>query len=138
MNAPAFEPAGIEVQRIDHVAIVVTDLAQSRRFFGEVLDLKEVPRPPSFDFAGAWYAVGPEVLHLLAQLQPESPGGRRHLCFWVKDVHAAARRVAAFGFPVRWEHTYKIEGIDRFFTDDPDKNRVELQGPEAVGPVNAT
>jgi catechol 2,3-dioxygenase-like lactoylglutathione lyase family enzyme len=126
-NSPAH---AIEVQRIDHVAIVVTDLEQSRRFFGEAMGLKEIPRPPSFDFPGAWFAAGSEVLHLLAQPNMEAPGGRRHLCFWVRDVHSAARRLAAFGFSVGWEHTYKIEGIDRFFTADPDNNRVEIQGPE--------
>jgi len=118
----------IEVRRIDHVAIVVTDLEQSRRFFGEAMALREVPRPPCFDFPGAWYQAGNEVLHLLAQIKAEAPGGRRHMCFWVKDVHSAARRLAAFGFPVVWELKYKIEGIDRFFTADPDNNRIEIQG----------
>jgi catechol 2,3-dioxygenase-like lactoylglutathione lyase family enzyme len=123
----------IEVQRIDHVAIVVTDLGESRRFFAEALGLKEVPRPPSFDFPGAWFAVGQEVLHLLAQPQPEAPGGRRPVCFWVKDVHRAARRLLTLGLPVIWEYHYKIEGIDRFFTADPDGNRIEIQGPEVNG-----
>jgi hypothetical protein len=40
--------------------------------------------------------------------------------------------VAACGCEVLWEHKYKIEGVDRFFTSDPDGNRIEVQGPEEV------
>lgn len=121
----------IAVERLEHVAVVVTDVERARRFYVDVLGLREVPRPPSFDFPGAWLQIGPEVLHLLGRPQTEGVG-RRHFCLWVKDVHAAARRVGALGFPVLWEHTYKIEGIDRFFTADPDENRIEIQGPERV------
>lgn len=119
----------IDVERLDHVAVVVTDVDRARAFYTQVLGLPEVPRPPSFDFPGAWFQVGPEVLHLLGRPEPEGRG-RRHFCLWVKDVHTAARRVAALGFPMLWEDTYKIEGIDRFFTADPDDNRIEIQGPE--------
>jgi catechol 2,3-dioxygenase-like lactoylglutathione lyase family enzyme len=119
----------IQVQRLEHVAVVVTDVERARAFYVNVLGLREVARPKSFDFPGAWFQVGPEVLHLLGRPQTEGTG-RRHFCLWVKDVHAAAKWVAGSGFPVLWEHTYKIEGIDRFFTADPDSNRIEIQGPE--------
>lgn len=119
------------VERMDHVAVVVTDLDRARRFYSDVLRLREVPRPKSFDFPGAWFQMGPEVLHLLAKPQDEGRG-RRHFCLWVSDAHAAARHVAASGCEVIWEHKYKIEGVDRFFTSDPDGNRIEIQGPEEV------
>jgi hypothetical protein len=48
----------------------------------------------------------------------------------VSDVHAAARRLSGAGCRVGWESKYKIPGVDRFFTDDPDGNRIEVQGPE--------
>ena len=41
------------IQRIDHVAINVSDMTRARAFYGGILKLKEVPRPRSFDFAGA-------------------------------------------------------------------------------------
>lgn len=85
----------IEVERLDHVAIVVTDVERARAFYVNVLGLREVPRPKSFDFPGAWFQIGPEVLHLLGSPRTEGTG-RRHFCLWVKDVHAAARRVAAW------------------------------------------
>lgn len=122
----------LTVERLDHVSIIVTDVDRARAFYAGVLGLAEIPRPPSFDFPGAWFQVGPEVIHLLGQASPE-PRGRRHFCLWVRDVHAAARYLSARGLPVAWDTKYKIGGVDRFFTDDPDGNRIEIQGSDATG-----
>ena len=128
---------GIGVWHFDHVAIYVTDLAQARAFYAGVLGLTEVPRPASFDFPGAWYQVGPAAtLHLLAERQRE-PASPRHFCFWVADVHAAARRLGSAGCAVEWVAKHKIIGVDRFFTRDPDGNRIEIQGREAASTVTA-
>ena len=121
---------GISAQRIDHVAIIVTDLSRSKQFYGEVLGLKEVGRPESFDFPGAWYEIGPTFLHLLGKPAPDA-GSPRHFCLWVTDIRAAASRMEAAGVDVQWNFKHKIPGVDRFFTYDPDGNRIEIQGPEA-------
>jgi catechol 2,3-dioxygenase-like lactoylglutathione lyase family enzyme len=71
------------------------------------------------------------VIHLLGQSTPDERG-RRHFCLYVSDVHAAGRYLAGRGLPVRWDTKYKIEGIDRFFTEDPDGNRVEIQGSDGA------
>ena len=120
--------------RIDHVAVVVTDVARAVAFYRDVLGLPEVPRPPTFDFPGAWLRVGPagpgeQTLHLLGADQADGPG-RRHFCLWVDDLRAAEAHVAGRGVEVLWNTKHKIAGIDRFFVYDPDGNRVELQGPE--------
>src|SRR3712207_7383782 len=54
-QTPVMPSDRITVQRIEHVAVVVTDVARAKRFYGEVLGLTEAPRPESFDFPGAWY-----------------------------------------------------------------------------------
>jgi catechol 2,3-dioxygenase-like lactoylglutathione lyase family enzyme len=126
----------LTVERLDHVSIIVTDVDRARRFYAGVLGLTEIPRPKSFDFAGAWFRVGPEVIHLLGAPTPDVKG-RRHFCLSVKDVHSAARYLEGLGLPVRWDTKYKIEGIHRFFTDDPDGNRVEIQGSDASAPQKA-
>ncbi|MDB5173118.1 MAG: bleomycin resistance protein [Phycisphaerales bacterium] len=120
---------GIGAQRIEHVAIDVTDVTRAKAFYGGVLGLKEIPRPASFTFGGAWYQVGPEVLHLVSRPDnfPEAP---HHFCLWVAHLHDAARRVEAAGYAVVWDTRYKIPGVDRFFTRDPDGNRVEFQGDD--------
>ena len=124
---------GFNFERYDHVAVVVTDVDRARRFYLDVLRLEEVPRPESFDFPGTWFRVGPpeggQTLHVLGRPQTEGVG-RRHFCLWVDDVRAAADHVAASGCKVLWETFYKIRGIDRFFTADPDDNRIEIQGSD--------
>src|SRR4051812_18833697 len=115
--------SGIAAQRIDHVAIDITDVERSKKFYGELLGLKEIPRPQSFTFGGAWYQIGPEVLHLVSR--PEQiPPAPHHFCLWVADVQAAARLIGGAGCEVVWDARFKIPGIDRFFTRDPDGNRV--------------
>ena len=116
------------IQRIDHVAINVSDMPRARAFYGGVLKLKEVPRPKSFDFAGAWYRIGTVDLHLISRDEVD-PQSRRHFAFWLSNVHTAAKEIEASGINVTWD-TYKIDGIDRFFVRDPDGNRLEFQGDE--------
>src|SRR5271163_2469960 len=103
----------INALRIDHVAIDITDVERSRKFYGGLLGLKEIPRPVSFTFGGAWFQIGPEVLHLVSR--PEYfPPAPHHFCIWVPDVHGAAKVVEAGGFEVIWDTKFKIPGIDRF------------------------
>ena len=55
--------------------------------------------------------------------------GPHHFALWVDDVHQAADILTAEGFEAQWD-PYKIIGVDRFFTFDPDGNRIEIQGKE--------
>ena len=95
-----------------------------------MLGLAEVPRPESFDFPGAWYRNGPADLHIIARPQADADS-RRHVAFYVADLDVAAGVLAAHGYPVLWENKYKIPDIDRFFTHDPDGNRIEIMGSDA-------
>src|SRR5678815_4652111 len=72
----------LTVERLDHVSIIVTDVDRARAFYAGVLGLPEIPRPKSFDFPGAWFQVGPEVIHLLGTPTPDVKG-RRHFCLYV-------------------------------------------------------
>ena len=114
---------GLPVTHIDHCSVIVTDVAASRHFYGELLGLREIPAPRSFDFVALWYDLGGTYLHLL--LKPErdtiSP---RHFCLHVSDIAAAREHVTAKG--VRIDETVKIPGAERFFIRDPDGNRIEV------------
>ena len=122
-----------QIARLDHTAVAVTDVDRARRFYAAVLGMTELPRPPSFDFPGAWFQIGPpevgHALHLLGQPTPD-PRGRRHFCMWTTDLLAAANHITSAGGKVEWKREHKIAGIDRFFVYDPDGNRIEFQGPE--------
>ncbi len=125
--------ANFTVERLDHVAVDTADVHRSRAFYTGVLGIREIPRPPSFDFAGAWFDTGLGVIHVVVRNKPQVLD-KPHLCLWVSDLAAATRAVAKAGFPVRHDGRGTIPGVDRFYTDDPDGNRIEIQGTAQATP----
>jgi len=111
------------VTGIHHVSIVVTDLERSRRFYAEVLGLREIPRPATFDFVVVWYDLGTQHIHLVPRETADVPGAR-HFALHVEDAAAARRHFATLGVPSR--ETTPIPGCDRFFVHDPDGNLIEI------------
>ena len=73
---------------LHHVALPVTDLERSRRFYADVLGLTEIERPAAFDFPGAWFAIGDGQLHLIVR-----PDGTKRTGKPIdsRDVHFAIR-----------------------------------------------
>lgn len=113
----------IEVTQIDHVSVLITDLARSRHFYRDLLGLREIARPRTFDFQVLWFDLGNQQLHLLLKPQPDglSP---RHFALRVKDTQAARQYFREKGIPTH--ETTLIPGCDRFFIADPDANRIEI------------
>lgn len=109
--------------RIDHVSVIVTNVERSRRFYGELLGLKEIARPRTFDFVVVWYELGSQQLHLLLKEHADTVSPR-HFALGVADVQQARSYFLALGIPV--EETTLIPGADRFFIRDPDLNRIEV------------
>ncbi len=114
---------GIEITTIDHVSVLITDLERSRRFYRDLLGLKEIAKPRTFDFSVLWFDLGQQQLHLLRKDQPDSQSPR-HFALRVKDVPAARAYFQARGVPV--QETTPIPFCDRFFVFDPDGNRIEI------------
>lgn len=108
---------------LDHCTILVTDVAKTRKFYGETLGLREIAPPKEFDFVAVWYDLGGQFLHLLLKPQPDSPSPR-HFCLHVSDVFAARAHCVAHGLKVA--DTVKIAAAERFFISDPDGNRIEI------------
>ena len=118
------------VERMEHVAVTVADAPRAPAFYEGVPGLRKAPRPESFDFPGAWYRLANLDLHVIGRDQADPPS-RRHFALWVADIRATADHLKNAGHPVLWEHKYKIRNVDRFFTEDPDGNRIEIMGPDA-------
>ena len=108
---------------IHHVSLVVTDLERSRRFYGQVLGLREIPRPATFDFVVVWYDLGTQHIHLLLRDTAEALSPR-HFALQVDDAVAAREHLANVGVAAR--ETTPIPGCDRFFVHDPDGNLIEI------------
>ena len=56
-------PPGIA--QIDHCSVVITNVERSRRFYSDLLGLKEIAKPRTFDFTVVWFDLGNQHLHLL-------------------------------------------------------------------------
>ncbi len=114
---------GLTVSHIDHVSVIITDVARSRAFYGGVLGLREIPAPREFDFVALWYDLGGAYLHLLLKPQPDTISPR-HFCLHTPDAAAARKHLTDRGVVI--EETVKIAAADRFFVRDPDGNRIEV------------
>jgi catechol 2,3-dioxygenase-like lactoylglutathione lyase family enzyme len=115
--------AGLHVTHIDHVSVLITDLEQSRRFYRDILGLKEIAKPRTFDFRVLWFDLGNQQLHLL--LKPEADTiSARHFALRVADAQRA--RAYFQGHGIATQETTPIPHCDRFFVFDPDQNRIEV------------
>src|SRR5581483_9042205 len=104
------EAPGIKVKAIDHATLVVKDLERSRRFYVDVLGMREVPRP-AFSFQGLWFQAGATQIHLILEYAGSGPAGNllpadrrnsrtQHLAFAVDDAEAALPRLQELQVPV--------------------------------------
>jgi catechol 2,3-dioxygenase-like lactoylglutathione lyase family enzyme len=57
--------SNLQVTQIDHVSVIITDVDRSRRFYRDLLGLKEIAKPHTFDFVVVWFDLGGQHLHLL-------------------------------------------------------------------------
>ena len=76
---------GLQVTQLDHVSVVVTDVGRSRRFYRDVLGLKEIPKPRTFDFVVVWFDLGNMHVHLLLKDRPDTLSPR-HFALRVTDA----------------------------------------------------
>jgi catechol 2,3-dioxygenase-like lactoylglutathione lyase family enzyme len=114
---------GIQATQLDHVSVLITDVERSRRFYRDLLGLKEIAKPRTFSFVALWFELGNQQLHLLWKEKADTRSPR-HFALRVADVPAARRYIHERGVPV--EETTLIPGADRFFVYDPDGNRIEI------------
>ena len=111
------------VTHIDHVSVLITDLDRGRHFYRDVLGLKEIAKPRTFDFKALWFEFGNQQLHLLLKPQADLPSPR-HFALRVADIRMA--RVHFHKHRVETRETTLIPNCDRFFVLDPDDNRIEI------------
>ena len=114
---------GLQVTQIDHVSILITNVERSRRFYRDLLGLKEIAKPRTFDFVVVWFDLGNQQLHLLLKDEADSRSPR-HFALRVTDVPAARTYFQQHGIAIH--ETTPIPGADRFFIFDPDANRIEI------------
>jgi glyoxylase I family protein len=131
----------MQIEAIHHVSLTVTDLERSRRFYCEILGLREISRPP-FNFPGAWFEVGAaQQLHLIVHTNPTFRTGKgldtrdSHFAVRVPDYHEAVEELRAKGYRDEGAEDefhrlilqpHATAGFPQIYILDPDRHIIEI------------
>jgi catechol 2,3-dioxygenase-like lactoylglutathione lyase family enzyme len=111
---------------IDHVQLAMPpgEEAKARRFFGELLGMRELPKPPGLAIrGGCWFASGSVQVHLGVE-EEFRPARKAHPAFRCSDYAALLAHLTQHGVEV--VHAADIPGVQRCHVQDPFGNRIEL------------
>jgi catechol 2,3-dioxygenase-like lactoylglutathione lyase family enzyme len=111
---------------IDHVqlAMPAREEATARRFYGDLLGMSEVAKPPELaKRGGCWFASGSVQLHLGVEANFR-PAKKAHPALRCRDYIALTSRLRAAGIEVTSDDS--IPGVQRCHIYDPFGNRIEL------------
>ncbi len=120
----------MNIVRIDHVQLAMPAGREhdARRFYGNLLGIPEMPKPPELAArGGAWFEHGDLKVHLGVDKQ-FVPARKAHPAFIVTDLPALVAKLRAAGTAVQDE---PLDGYRRVYVDDPFGNRIELLEPRA-------
>ncbi|MGI9336450.1 MAG: VOC family protein [Gammaproteobacteria bacterium] len=126
----------MKLQWLDHVNIRTANLEPMRRFYADVLGLREGERPP-FSFGGSWLYLGEQaVVHLVETSdQPDGIEPRiEHLAFRAQGLAELVATLRERDVEHRVAIVPATE-LRQVHLMDPDGNHVEV-GFEASEPVN--
>ena len=106
------------------LAIPAGSEADCRRFWGDVLGMKEVAKPDALAArGGCWFRSGSFELHLGVEAD-FSPARKAHPAIVIDGLAELAARLEAAGVAITWDTA--LEGYDRFHAHDPFGNRLEF------------
>jgi catechol 2,3-dioxygenase-like lactoylglutathione lyase family enzyme len=114
---------------IHHVLLAAPPGSEAliRAFYGEVLGLVEVPKPPDLAArGGAWFR-GPGIELHLGIDHDFRPARKAHPGILVSDLDELVRRLRSAGHEVRPDGLFP--GYRRCYADDPVGNRLEFLVP---------
>ena len=63
----------VKIKKVDHSALVVSDMERTRWFYGDVLGFSEFPRPDNFTVGGCWFRGAGFELHFIAAADTTTP-----------------------------------------------------------------
>ena len=117
----------METENLNHIALHVSNLEESNKFYGELLGLEKIKRP-DFDFPGEWYRLGStQELHLIAGRNDEVNSSKRgnHFALGVKDIDLAESFLEERGIPFTTRQT-RPDGAFQIYCEDPDGYWIEF------------
>ncbi len=118
----------MQVDRVQHAALDVDDLAAAIAFYTESLGFSVAPRPESLGDNGVWLSVpGGAQVHLVETPSFEPPATGQHIAFEVSDVDSCVADLRAAGADVT--DSFDVGAGRQAFVRDPAGNLLELNQP---------
>ena len=114
------------IRGLDHIQLAAPPHSETtaRTFYGELLGMKELPKPENLKGrGGCWFQCGTQEVHIGIQKE-FSPAKKAHPGFTVNGLQELKTRIESAGFVITEEPP--IDGRQRFFTHDPFGNRIEF------------
>jgi catechol 2,3-dioxygenase-like lactoylglutathione lyase family enzyme len=116
----------IPFSAIDHVQLAAPPGSEdaARRFYGELLGMREIPKPAVLaQRGGVWFASGGVQIHVGIE-QDFRPARKAHPALRCNDYEELLARLRAAGIEVR--EVDDLPNVRRAHVHDPFGNRMEL------------
>lgn len=126
----AIVPSVSDFLGIDHVQLPIHPGGEerARAFFGGLLGLREIPKPPALAVRGGlWFECGAHQIHLGVEADYK-PSKKAHPALRLRDKATLDRiqqTIEAAGIATKRDDE-SVPGVARFFVDDPFGNRIEV------------
>ena len=119
--------------QLDHVQIAAPPGCEieARRFFGDLVGLRELEKPEALQGrGGVWFTLGEQQLHVGVE-SPFSPAQKAHPAIRIPPARldVLADRLTTTGTEVLWDDS--LPGERRFYSRDPWGNRIEFLAGES-------
>jgi catechol 2,3-dioxygenase-like lactoylglutathione lyase family enzyme len=121
------------ISDIDHVQLAAPAGCEdeARVFFGLVLQLEELEKPEALrSRGGCWFKVGSKQLHIGVD-HAFRPATKAHVALAAHDIDAVCGTLQKAGVQCVWDDG--LDGVRRFYANDPWGNRLEFTEP--TGPA---
>jgi catechol 2,3-dioxygenase-like lactoylglutathione lyase family enzyme len=98
--------------------------AATKTFYGEIVGLKQIPKPATSRQSGAWYEIGDVQLHLSVEDEPRQISSR-HICFAVSNLDEAEQTFCRARVEIIPDPRPNPDS-PRFYVRDPGGNQLEI------------
>ncbi len=124
--------------KLQHCSLIVRDLEKSKAFYRDFLGMREIPRSPTFTFAGAWMLSGGTEIHMIQEKDTTAPAGfanggegektglSTHFAFEVADLAALIERAKSLDISIVGGPIQRGDGVTQAYFHDPDRYLIEL------------
>lgn len=117
----------MKILALDHLQLAMPagEEARARAFYGRLLGLTEIPKPPELaQRGGVWFQTGSVTLHLGVEADFR-PARKAHPALIVDDLEAFLQACQANGIETDSSQP-PLKGYKRAHVFDPFGNRIEL------------